>query len=93
MSALHLLILLFVAIGSTSLVLTRSFKNQALIYSLYGLILSLLYATIQSAETTLPALIAGSALAIVLLGGVVKARRIGLTWHLAGLRKPRRRAG
>lgn len=48
MTLVQALLLAFVAIGGASVVLTHDAKNQALVYSFYGLLLTLLFSALQT---------------------------------------------
>ena len=77
MSALQMLLLAFVAIGGISMVLTRDAKNQALIYSFYGLLLTLFFFLLQAPGVALFALAVGGVVAVplTLLLALSRARR------------------
>ena len=61
MTPLQLLAYLMVAIGGTAVVLTRDPKRQALVLSLYGMILTVLFVVLQAPDVALSELTVGAA--------------------------------
>jgi energy-converting hydrogenase B subunit D len=72
---LQTLAFLLVAAGGTAVVLTRNPVAQALVLSLYGLLLTLLFLVLQAPDVALSELTIGSAaLPLVLLATLAKIR-------------------
>lgn len=59
MSALHLLSYLLVAAGATAVVLTREPRRQALVFSVYGLLLAFLFFVLRAPDVALSQLTVG----------------------------------
>lgn len=57
MTTLHFMILMLVAIGGTGVVLTRNPATQAIVASLYGLLLAILFVALQAPDVALSALV------------------------------------
>lgn len=75
MTALQTLAFLLVAAGGTAVVCTRKPTQQALMLSLYGLLLTLLFLLLQAPDVALSELAIGSAaLPLVLLVTLAKVR-------------------
>ena len=62
MSVLQTLVLLLVAAGGTSVVLTREPSRMALVASLYGLVLTLFFLLYQAPDVALSELTVGTAI-------------------------------
>ena len=75
MSALQLILFVLVALGGTAVVLTRDMVSQAIVFSVYGLLLSLLFLVLQAPDVALSEIAVGAAvLPVVLLVTAAKAR-------------------
>jgi uncharacterized MnhB-related membrane protein len=61
MTALQLALFLLVAIAGTVVVLTRELRRQALLFSLYGMLMTILFVVIESADVSLSELAVGAA--------------------------------
>ena len=61
MNALQLVMFLLVAVGGTCTVLTRNPLRQALIFSLYGIAMTILFVVIEAADVALSELAVGAA--------------------------------
>lgn len=59
MSTLHLLSYLLVAAGATAVVLTREPRRQALVFSVYGLLLAFLFFVLRAPDVALSQLTVG----------------------------------
>jgi uncharacterized MnhB-related membrane protein len=59
MSALHFLAYLLVAAGALAVVLTREPRRQALVFSVYGLLLAFLFFVLQAPDVALSQLTVG----------------------------------
>lgn len=59
MSALHFLAYLLVAAGALAVVLTREPRRQALVLSIYGLLLAFLFFVLQAPDVALSQLTVG----------------------------------
>jgi uncharacterized MnhB-related membrane protein len=59
MSALHFLSYLLVAAGALAVVLTREPRRQALVFSVYGLLLAFLFFVLQAPDVALSQLTVG----------------------------------
>ena len=76
MDTLQVTILVLVAAGATAVVLTRKLVRQALVLSLSGALLAVLFLTFQAPDVTLSALTVGAvALPMVLLLAISKTRK------------------
>jgi uncharacterized MnhB-related membrane protein len=68
MNALQLTLFLLVALGGTCVALTRSLRRQILLFSLYGMLLTMLFVMIGGADVALSELAVGAvALPLMLL--------------------------
>lgn len=75
MSILQGIALVLVALGGTAVVLTRNPVPQALVYSLFGLLLTFLFLTMQAPDVALSELTVGAAaLPLILLATLAKVR-------------------
>jgi uncharacterized MnhB-related membrane protein len=61
MTALQLALFLLVGVAGTVVVLTRELRRQALLFSLYGMLMTILFVVIQSADVSLSELAVGAA--------------------------------
>jgi energy-converting hydrogenase B subunit D len=78
MDALQVTILVLVALGATAVVLTRVPARQAIVLSVYGLLLAILFLAFQAPDVTLSELTVGAvALPILLLLALAKIRSRG----------------
>jgi uncharacterized MnhB-related membrane protein len=59
MNALHFLAYLLVAAGALAVVLTREPRRQALVFSVYGLLLAFLFFVLQAPDVALSQLTVG----------------------------------
>ena len=74
--AVQMLSLIMVALGGLAVVITRDPTKQAIIFSIYGLILTLCFLLLQAPDVALSELTVGSAaLPLMLLVAIAKARR------------------
>lgn len=75
MNALLVLCFLLVALGGTAVVLTRDPVHQAIVFSLYGLLLTVLFLVLQAPDVALSEMAVGAAaLPLILLLTVSKTR-------------------
>lgn len=75
MDALQVTILVLVALGATAVVLTRAPARQAIVLSVYGILLAVLFLAFQAPDVTLSELTIGAvALPILLLLTLAKVR-------------------
>ena len=75
MDTLQVTILVLVALGATAVVLTRVPARQAIVLSVYGLLLAILFLVFQAPDVTLSELTVGAvALPILLLLALAKIR-------------------
>ncbi len=75
MTLLQVISFLLAALGGTAMVLTRQPLTQAMVLSLYGLLLALLYLVVQAPNVAISELAVGSAaLPLILLVMVAKVR-------------------
>jgi energy-converting hydrogenase B subunit D len=75
MDTLQVTILVLVALGATAVVLTRVPARQAIVLSVYGLLLAILFLAFQAPDVTLSELTVGAvALPILLLLALAKIR-------------------
>ena len=83
MKWLELLCYLLVAAGGTAVVLTRDPKRQALVQSLYGMILTLLFMVLQAPDVALSEVAVGAAalplMILVTLANIREENEIGDT--------------
>ena len=76
MDALQVTILVLVALGATAVVLTRVPVRQAIVLSVYGILLAVLFLAFQAPDVTLSELTVGAvALPILLLLTLAKVKR------------------
>lgn len=76
MTALQVTVLLLVAGGATTVVLTRTPTRQVIFVSVYGVLLAILFMAFQAPDVTLSELAVGAvALPILLLLTLAKVRR------------------
>jgi energy-converting hydrogenase B subunit D len=76
MIPLQLVALLLVAAGATSVVLVRDLARQAIVNSLYGLSLAVLFLVFQAPDVAISQLVVGAvAVPIVLLAAIRRVRR------------------
>ena len=76
MDTLQVTILVLVALGATAVVLTRVPTRQAIVLSVYGLLLAILFLAFQAPDVTLSELTVGAvALPILLLLALAKVKR------------------
>ncbi len=76
MTPLQILLFVLVALGGTAVVLTRDPVPQAIVFSLYGLLLSLLFLVLQAPDVALSEIAVGAAvLPLIILVTMAKARR------------------
>lgn len=61
MTALQVVSFLLVAAGGTAVVLTRDPKKQAMVLSVYGMVLTILFMVLQSPDVALSELAVGAA--------------------------------
>ncbi len=61
MTAVHAFLLALAAIVATAVVLTRQPRDQALVLSFYGLVLTLLFLTLQAPDVAYSELVVGTA--------------------------------
>jgi energy-converting hydrogenase B subunit D len=65
--------LLFVALGATAVVLARDLVRQAILFSVYGFSLVLLFVVFQAPDVALSALVvSGIAYPLVLVGAIAR---------------------
>lgn len=74
MNALQLLAFILVAAGATAVVLTREPRRQALVLSLYGLLLAFLFSVLQAPDVALSQLAVGVVAVPLML--IVTLRRL-----------------
>ncbi|HEX4129195.1 MAG TPA: hydrogenase subunit MbhD domain-containing protein [Pirellulales bacterium] len=75
MNALVYGALVLVALGGTAVVLTRDLVNQAIVLSLYGMALALLFLVLQAPDVAFSEITVGSAaLPLILLVTIAKVR-------------------
>jgi uncharacterized MnhB-related membrane protein len=74
MSALHFVAYLLVAVGALAVVLTREPRRQALVLSLYGLLLAFLFFVLQAPDVALSQLTVGVVAVPLML--IVTLRRL-----------------
>jgi energy-converting hydrogenase B subunit D len=76
MDTLQVTILVLVALAATAVVLTRVPARQAIVLSVYGLLLAILFLAFQAPDVTLSELTVGAvALPILLLLALAKVKR------------------
>jgi uncharacterized MnhB-related membrane protein len=79
MNALQFVLFLLVGLGGTLTVLTRNLARQALILSLYGMLMSLLFIAIGSVDVAFSELAVGAAalplMLLVSIASVAQARK------------------
>jgi energy-converting hydrogenase B subunit D len=75
MIALQACLFLVAALAGTAVVLTRRPRHQALVLSFYGLVLTLLFATLQAPEVAIAQVaVGGVALPLMLLVAITSVR-------------------
>lgn len=75
MTAIQALLYVLVALAGTAVVLTRDTVNQAIMFSFYGLLLSLLFLSLQAPDVALSEITIGAAvLPLILLATTAKVR-------------------
>jgi uncharacterized MnhB-related membrane protein len=73
MVPLQSVVLLFVALGATVVVLARDVVRQAILFSVYGFSLVLLFVVFQAPDVALSALVvSGIAYPLVLVGAIAR---------------------
>jgi energy-converting hydrogenase B subunit D len=73
MVPLQSVVLLFVALGATAVVLARDVVRQAILFSVYGFSLVLLFVVFQAPDVALSALVvSGIAYPLVLVGAIAR---------------------
>jgi len=76
MQALQVTVLILTAAGATAVVLTRRLVHQVLVFSVYGVLLAVLFLVFQAPDVALSALTVGAvALLIILLLTLAKTRK------------------
>jgi energy-converting hydrogenase B subunit D len=77
-NALQVIALVLVALGGTAVVLSRDTVYQAIVFSLYELLLTFLFLTLQAPDVALSEITVGAAaLPLILLVTVAKVRGRG----------------
>jgi uncharacterized MnhB-related membrane protein len=77
MTLLQAILYILLAVVGTATVANREPKNQALVLSLYGLLLTLLFVTLQAPDVALSEMAVGSAgVPLMLLATLARVRRI-----------------
>ena len=80
MTPLHMIMLVLVAAGGTVVVFTREPSRQALVASLYGLVLTVLFVVFQAPDVALSELGVGTvAVPLMILLALSKARQQAVT--------------
>jgi uncharacterized MnhB-related membrane protein len=75
MNALQTIMFLLVAAGGTLTVLTRNPLRQALIFSLYGILMTILFVVIEAGDVALSELAVGAAATpLMLLAAIASVR-------------------
>lgn len=78
MSALQLACFLFVALAGTAVVLTREPRRQVMVYSLYGIVLTILFVVLRAPDVAFSELAVGAAalplMLLVTLAGTSRRR-------------------
>ncbi|PZS40506.1 MAG: hypothetical protein DLM62_02515 [Pseudonocardiales bacterium] len=76
MSVLVAVALLLTAVGGTAVVLTREPVHQAIVLSVFGLLLAILFVVLQAPDVALSQLVIGAAvLPLMVLLAIAKVRR------------------
>lgn len=76
MSVLVAVALVLTAVGGTAVVLTREPVHQAIVLSVFGLILAILFVVLQAPDVALSQLVIGAAvLPLMVLLAIAKVRR------------------
>lgn len=79
MTPFQLISLLLVAAGGTAVVLTRALKHQVIVLSLYGLLLTILFISLEAPDVALSELAVGAAaLPLILIVAISKVPRDAL---------------
>lgn len=75
-AVLHMVALALVAAGGTLVVLTRQVEAQAVVLSLYGLLLAIMFVVFQAPDVALAEIAVGAvALPLMVLVAIRKSRR------------------
>jgi energy-converting hydrogenase B subunit D len=75
MVPLQLIVILFVALGAVGVVAARDLVRQAIVFSLYGFGLVILFLVFQAPDVALSALVvSGIAYPLVLVGAIARVR-------------------
>lgn len=75
MNILQLVMFLFVAAGGTATVFTRDPLRQALVFSLYGMLMTILFVVVQASDVALSELAVGTAATpLMLLAALASVR-------------------
>lgn len=76
MSVLVAVVLVLTAVGGTAVVLTREPVHQAIVLSVFGLLLAILFVVLQAPDVALSQLVIGAAvLPLMVLLAIAKVRR------------------
>ncbi len=76
MSVLIAVVLMLTAVGGTAVVLTREPVHQAIVLSVFGLLLAILFTVLQAPDVGLSQLVIGAAvLPLMVLLAIAKVRR------------------
>ena len=79
MSALQLACFLFVALAGTAVVLTREPRRQAMVYAIYGIVLTITFVVLRAPDVAFSELAVGAAalplMLLVTLAGTSRPRR------------------
>ena len=77
MAPLQAAVILFVACGAVGVVAARDIVRQAIVFSLYGFSLVLLFLVLQAPDVALSALVvSGIAYPLVLVGAIARIRSL-----------------
>jgi uncharacterized MnhB-related membrane protein len=72
---LQVVAILFSALGSLAVVLTRDLVRQAIVFSIYGFSLAVLFLVFQAPDVALSSLVvSGAAYPLVLVGAIARVR-------------------
>jgi energy-converting hydrogenase B subunit D len=75
MEPLQLVVMLFVALSALGVVVARDIVRQAIVFSIYGFALVLLFVVYQAPDVALSALVvSGIAYPLVLVGAIARIR-------------------
>ncbi len=76
LTAIHGVLLVFVALFGTVVALTRDPSRQALVMSFYGLLLAILFLTLQAPDVAFSEIVAGTvAIPLMILVAIAKVRK------------------